>query len=132
MVALKLEPENCIGCRLCQLGCSAAKEGVFNPELARLRIVSVYDRSGLKIESAVCTLCLACVVACPTGAISYENERLSFRQEECTDCGLCLEACPEGIIKAREHGVAICDLCEGEPECVAWCPHNALTSGEVG
>lgn len=131
-MSLKLDPANCIGCRLCQLACSATKEGVFNPELARLKIVSVYDESGLNIKSSVCTLCLACVSACPAEAIAYENERLSFRESACTDCGLCLGACPEGIIKARPHGVALCDLCGGTPECVEWCPHNALTNAEVG
>ena len=131
-MVLKLNEELCIGCRLCQLACSATKEGVFNPELARLKIMSVYDRSGLNIKSAVCTLCLACVSACPSGAIAYEEERLSFRESVCTDCGLCLEACPEGIIRAQAHGVAVCDLCGGDPECVQLCPHQALTNGEVG
>ena len=47
-----------------------------------------------------CTLCLACVGACPTGALK-DNEnlpQLSFAEDACVQCGLCKNTCPEKVI----------------------------------
>lgn len=130
-MTLKLNSDHCIGCRLCQLACSAQKEGVFNPDISRLKIVSMYDKTGLEIKSAICTLCLACVDVCTTEAITFENGHLAYDQDQCTNCGLCVAACPEQVIRAQDNGVAVCDLCQGSPTCVKWCPHQALTNVEV-
>ena len=50
-----------------------------------------------------CTLCLACVSACPTGALSDDPERpmLRFAEDACVQCGLCQATCPEKVICAR-------------------------------
>ena len=47
-----------------------------------------------------CTLCLACVSACPTGALLDDAERpwLGFNEEACVQCGLCRNTCPENVI----------------------------------
>jgi len=47
-----------------------------------------------------CTLCLSCVSACPTGALSDDPERpvLRFAEEACVQCGLCKSTCPEKVI----------------------------------
>jgi len=47
-----------------------------------------------------CTLCLSCVSACPTGALSDEQERpvLRFAEDACVQCGLCQATCPEKVI----------------------------------
>jgi ferredoxin len=47
-----------------------------------------------------CTLCLSCVSACPTGALSDEQERpvLRFAEDACVQCGLCKATCPEKVI----------------------------------
>jgi ferredoxin len=54
------------------------------------------------VEIAVqgCTLCLACVSACPTGALSDDPERplLRFAEDACVQCGLCRATCPEKVI----------------------------------
>jgi len=47
-----------------------------------------------------CTLCLACVGACPTGALqdNPEKPQLRFQEDACVQCGLCKTTCPEGVI----------------------------------
>jgi ferredoxin len=47
-----------------------------------------------------CTLCLACVAACPTGAMIDDPERpmLRFQEDACVQCGLCKATCPEKVI----------------------------------
>jgi ferredoxin len=55
-----------------------------------------------KIELNVegCTLCLACVSACPTGALGDDPEKptLRFSEDACVQCGLCKATCPEKVI----------------------------------
>jgi ferredoxin len=52
----------------------------------------------VKVEG--CTLCLSCVPACPTGALSDDPERpmLRFAEDACVQCGLCKTTCPEKVI----------------------------------
>lgn len=47
-----------------------------------------------------CTLCLSCVSACPTGALSADPDRpmLKFTEDACVQCGLCAATCPEKVI----------------------------------
>jgi ferredoxin len=49
------------------------------------------------VDSAACTLCMACVSVCPSGALSAKGDvpRLEFLESRCHQCGLCDEACPE-------------------------------------
>ncbi len=55
---------------------------------------------GLDINVEGCTLCHACVTACPTGALSDNPERpmLRFDESICVQCGLCEATCPEKVI----------------------------------
>jgi ferredoxin len=52
------------------------------------------------VDTAGCTLCLACVSACPTGALSDNPEQpmLRFSEDACVQCGLCKATCPEKVI----------------------------------
>jgi ferredoxin len=54
----------------------------------------------LRIDVTGCTLCLACVGACPVAALSDHPERpqLSFTESACVQCGICVATCPEKVI----------------------------------
>ncbi|CAN1538512.1 4Fe-4S ferredoxin-type, iron-sulphur binding domain containing protein [Rhabdaerophilaceae bacterium] len=54
----------------------------------------------VKVDTSGCTLCLACVSACPTAALSANPERpeLRFQEDLCVQCGLCQATCPEKVI----------------------------------
>jgi len=55
---------------------------------------------GVKLDVEGCTLCHACVTACPTGALSDNPDRamLRFTESLCVQCGLCESTCPEKVI----------------------------------
>ena len=55
---------------------------------------------GLEVNVSGCTLCLSCVSACPTGALSDSEEKpvLHFDESACVQCGLCAATCPESVI----------------------------------
>jgi ferredoxin len=55
---------------------------------------------GLAFRTEACTLCLSCVSACPTAALSDNPERpmLRFTESLCVQCGLCAATCPEDVI----------------------------------
>ena len=85
--------------------------------LVRLATQYLYDQSGAQkpwlplpsgspfgavaVDSAACTLCMACAAACPSGALSASGDapRLEFLESQCHQCGLCEETCPEGAIQ---------------------------------
>jgi ferredoxin len=54
----------------------------------------------VEVDIGGCTLCLACVSACPTGALRDDPEfpRLRFVEDACVQCGLCKATCPEKVI----------------------------------
>ena len=55
------------------------------------------------VDTAGCTLCLACVGACPTGALKDNSDlpQLSFAEDACVQCGLCRNTCPEKVISLQ-------------------------------
>jgi ferredoxin len=57
----------------------------------------------VEIDVQGCTLCLACVSACPTGALLDDPDQpmLRFVEDLCVQCGLCKATCPERVITLR-------------------------------
>jgi ferredoxin len=53
-----------------------------------------------RVDVAGCTLCLACTMVCPTGALTAnpETPQLRFLEDACVQCGLCATTCPEKVI----------------------------------
>jgi ferredoxin len=55
----------------------------------------------LAVDKAACTLCKACIGACPEAALldAPDYPRLRFIERNCVQCGLCADTCPESAIR---------------------------------
>jgi len=55
----------------------------------------------LTVNKDRCTLCKACIGACPEGALldAPETPSLRFIERNCVQCGLCAATCPEDAIR---------------------------------
>lgn len=135
---LRINKDKCTGCRICTIYCSFHHEGVIWPDMARIRIEAETDSGPFRPR--VCPQCFArhasegriapCAEACPEEAIALDARTGAWAIDlaECTGCRACEEACPlEMIIFDEERALPFkCDLCGGEPECVAMCPTDAI------
>jgi ferredoxin len=54
----------------------------------------------IAIKTDGCTLCLACVGACPVNALQDNPDKpeLSFTEAACVQCGICVSTCPEQVL----------------------------------
>jgi ferredoxin len=52
------------------------------------------------VDASKCTMCMACVGACPSSALmdGVDQPLLKFVERNCVQCGLCSATCPEGAI----------------------------------
>lgn len=58
----------------------------------------------IAVDPQACSLCLACIGACPTRALLAGNEtpQLKFIEDNCVQCGLCEQTCPENAISREQ------------------------------
>ena len=122
--------DRCSGCSICELVCSERLLGGYNPHRAALRV----DHAGENLYHfpIVCHQCqnAYCLKVCPVEAIRVE-EATGARvvdRDRCIGCGTCERYCPLKVIRVDPgHKKSLkCDLCGGEPLCVAACPAGAL------
>ncbi len=122
----KINQKECVGCRICELVCSLKHYRLINPRRGRIRVYREEERDVIE----TCRFCKdpKCVPACPTGAMHLEEERAVHDRAKCVVCGACVEACPiPGALRIFDGELLKCDLCGGVPECVKYCPTEALT-----
>lgn len=83
---------------LARLKALGAESGLATADVFALPAGSPYGR--IKVDTGGCTLCLACVGACPANALHDDPERpqLSFTEAACVQCGICAATCPEKVI----------------------------------
>jgi Fe-S-cluster-containing hydrogenase component 2 len=122
------QKEKCNGCRICELRCSFEHEGVFSPSLSRIHIHKV-EEDGITIPKT-CIICGKCIEVCPEKAItkSEKTGAISIDKEKCIGHQSCVGACPYGVMSFN-HPIQLaftCDLCDGNPQCVEFCPEQAL------
>ena len=71
-----------------------------------------------------------CIVACPQDCLvqSEKTGVIMVNEEKCDCCGWCIQACPYGAItlNPEKDTVTMCDQCDGDPQCIEWCPEKAL------
>lgn len=106
--------------------CSFKHTKEFSPSNSRVT-VHKDDRNGLDYP-VLCHQCDHCppLEVCPTKAITTTPEGWKqINQQKCIACGLCIEACRYDAIKLTGKAI-VCNLCNGDPECVKRCPTGAL------
>ena len=127
---LIIRPEKCTGCRICELVCSFHHNRNFNPKRARIMVLR-NSEEGVYVPT-VCQQCekLPCEESCIVGAIHRDNKTGStvIDASLCIACGKCIIACPfNGIfVDPATSRVIKCELCEGDPQCVKFCPRKAI------
>lgn len=114
----------CSGCRRCEVACSSHHEGKIWPDASRVRVYMLVP--GAEFPH-LCSQCddAPCIKSCPVSAltVSKYTGAIIVDDEKCTGCGECIEACPGRIpfIHPTRGKAVICDLCNGDPQCVRVC-----------
>ena len=126
---LTVIPEQCSGCRICELVCAIKHFGVNNPKKSAIRVLTTYPHPVMRMP-IVCSQCkvLTCAQVCPVDALRRSDGVVQLNKENCTSCYKCVDACPFGAIYVHEDcdSPIVCDMCGGDPECVKKCPTGAL------
>ena len=126
------DPTLCIGCQICEYVCSYTKTGEYNSYRSRIRTVRVDE---VLITAIACRTCenAPCVIACPRDALKQDSVTgiIHIDNSRCDGCAWCIEACDFGAISINPLTklAEICDQCETleeGPQCVKWCPKDAL------
>ncbi len=143
------DPTRCVGCRRCEIACTAFNDGKSQPAIARVKVGRNYnfgprgvsngfwsgegEYGNFRLIQETCKQCahpVPCQLACPNDAIEVVppvNARV-VNQDKCVGCRTCQRACPWGMTSFDEEAkkATKCTLCDGKPECVAACPAGAL------
>ncbi|MDG1376811.1 MAG: 4Fe-4S binding protein [Yoonia sp.] len=71
-----------------------------NPDVENITLPQGAPYGAVIVDTDACTLCLACVSLCPSGALGDNPDlpQLRFQEDACLQCGLCTNVCPEKAI----------------------------------
>jgi carbon-monoxide dehydrogenase iron sulfur subunit len=127
---LMIYPDRCTGCHNCELACSFFHDGEFRLPVSRIH-VHTWEMEGISVPTT-CEQCgdAPCVAVCPTSAMHDDPamNRVGWEEAKCIGCRMCTLACPFGAVvyEASRRRILKCDLCGGVPECVTFCPVDAI------
>jgi anaerobic carbon-monoxide dehydrogenase iron sulfur subunit len=125
---VSVDPAKCTGCGICELACSQEK-GESSQLQSRIRVVRMKPIFNFALACRSCEDA-KCVKACPEKALSQAEGTgiIMVSDKKCKGCDWCVQACEHGGITIHsDSGLAFaCDLCGGEPQCVEFCPEEAL------
>jgi carbon-monoxide dehydrogenase iron sulfur subunit len=149
--------DKCTGCRTCESICANANQKVTvngeeladlgNPAKANIRVAVYYPSVDIP-NHCVCCSDAPCITACPVPVDAATKRSALYRDPKtqavlvdnvrCIACGLCATACKTqrtGAIllnAATNKPEGICTLCNGDPQCVKYCPFGALSYSQGG
>lgn len=129
---IRVNPEGCTGCRMCEMVCSLHRFGECNPERSVIRVLRHEGQGLAEPVPVVCQHCdtPACMDVCPLEAIAKDMNTglVTIDPDTCTGCGECVTACPAGCIflDAHKDKAMVCDLCGDEPMCIRMCHSGSL------
>lgn len=76
-------------------------------------------QAAARVKTALCSLCLACIPACPFGARYLDEEREAIVVDglACQGCGICAAVCPgkAARVEGLDHYLALIDQAVGAP-----------------
>ena len=149
--AIIVDFNKCAGCRTCETACSAYNhqvekdgqmmKGLGNPDLSNIKVWHYNPDVDVPVT---CFLCedAPCIEACPILSYPITGRKALYRDEafntikcdldRCIGCEKCSKACREksgGVIFPNENTGKpehMCTLCDGDPQCVKYCPYGAL------
>ncbi len=132
---LMIEYEKCVGCRTCEMACSAKHLGAVNRFQSRISVIKWgMEGEGIPIACSHCESA-PCQAICPVTAITREEPlgRVTVDHDKCIGCRMCVAVCPFGAITfdSVSGKIAKCDLCDGDPLCVRFCSYEALRYVDV-
>jgi len=126
---LTVIPEQCSGCKICELVCSIEHFGVNNPKKSAVRVLITYPHPVVRMP-IVCSQCKEppCGHVCPANALTRMKGVVELDKHLCISCYKCVEACPFGAMYVHDDcpQPIKCDLCDGKPQCVEHCPKAAI------
>ena len=123
---IEIRPSQCTECQICMEICSYTHFGENSTKRSRIWVDGEWPKTP---SIFVCLPCeeRECIAACPTGALSWD-QWVRLEKDSCDACGMCEDACPVDGIRMDPvvNLPMICDTCEGDFQCVQWCPTNAI------
>ena len=134
------DPALCTGCMRCMTTCSTYNNGSTSLTRARIHIMRheghaitrINEQDDLIFQALTCQQCDKpyCLYLCPAHAIerNAETGATVINYDKCIGCRMCVVACPFGAMRydSSRKKVFKCQLCDGDPQCVKFCPNEAL------
>jgi len=124
---MKINPDKCTGCRLCEAICSAShaepKYSEVNPKRSRVR---VFCDEGNDVYYPI-------LAGAYTDAECVGRNTIVIKGKGYSECSFCRCSCPSrSLFKEADTDISLkCDMCEGVsssgPLCVQYCLSGALT-----